>query len=537
MKVGNRIRLLGAVAAVAMIALVALISFHIGLAKKEVANMSDNVVPTYQNLLVMQRSFQSVRRGILAHIIEQDPEKMSAQRAKADENLASLDAALAEYGRTFSDAHDEELFKTAKKSISMWRAGLDSAFNLSAAMSKSEANKLVQEVTVPAAEAVFKDINAMSAYYDELTKQSKHAIDDNFGQLSMVAIGAAIALVVVVFALSEYITRSISRPLNSLRDLVAETAKDYDFTRRATGIGKDEVGQAQTSFNHLLEAMQESLQKVREIGLAVGQRAGDVSTAAAELSSASNMVSDSAERMAAGTEEVTVSVTHVAERAQDTDGRAREAGGHAESGGKVIEDTIARINRIATYVRDSSQQIESLVQRTESIGVVVNTIKEIADQTNLLALNAAIEAARAGETGRGFAVVADEVRKLAERTSGSTQEISATVSAIQHEAAQTVVAMKNTVSEVELGVTNAQGALDAIVQIRQSTEQVKNQVEDISVAMREQSAASNSMAQEVEKVAQMAEETSVTAQRTAESSTELNTLAVDLNRVISTYTI
>ncbi len=36
----------------------------------------------------------------------------------------------------------------------------------------------------------------------------------------------------------------------------------------------------------------------------------------------------------------------------------------------------------------------------------------------------------------------------------------------------------------------------------------------------------------------MAEETSVTAaQRTAESSTELNTLAVDLNRVISTYTI
>ncbi len=104
-----------------------------------------------------------------------------------------------------------------------------------------------------------------------------------------------------------------------------------------------------------------------------------------------------------------------------------------------------------------------------------------------------------GETGHGFAVVADEVRKLAERTSGSTQEILAPAGTIQHEAAQTVMTMKNTVSEVELGVTKAQGALDAIVQIRQSTEQVKNQVEDISVATREQSAASNSMAQEVEK--------------------------------------
>jgi methyl-accepting chemotaxis protein len=249
------------------------------------------------------------------------------------------------------------------------------------------------------------------------------------------------------------------------------------------------------------------------------------------------MVSESSEKMAAGTDQVTVSVTHVADRAHETDRCAREAGDHAQSGGKVIENTITRINQIAGYVHNSSEQIENLVKRTESIGIVVNTIKEIADQTNLLALNAAIEAARAGETGRGFAVVADEVRKLAERTSGSTQEISTMVGSIQAEAAQTVVAMKNTVTEVEQGVTYAQEALGAIAQIRESTEKVKSQVGDISTSMREQSTASSSMAREIEKVAQMAEETSVTAHRAAASSTELNTLAGNLNHIIGSYTI
>ncbi len=156
----------------------------------------------------------------------------------------------------------------------------------------------------------------------------------------------------------------------------------------------------------------------------------------------------------------------------------------SSNGEKIILQTTEKMRALSEQIRVSSEQVKELGARTSQITSIVNTIKEIADQTNLLALNAAIEAARAGESGRGFAVVADEVRKLAERTSGSTEEISGMITRIQSESNSVTSSMENSLVEVEEGVHLANGAGVAIQQIRAGAQKVVDVVQQFSSTLK-----------------------------------------------------
>ncbi len=354
----------------------------------------------------------------------------------------------------------------------------------------------------------------------------------NTAVLAMLALGLGIG-----GWLSYAITRSIIAPLNLMRATIGDVEKTTDFSKRVPVDSADEVGQTARSFNELMAVLQASFSIVLNNVAQISDSAHRLSSSARQVAASSEQDSTDAAAMAATIEEITVSVSHISDSARQASRLANQSGDISVEGGEIIRKAAAEMTQIANTVRNTSQTIEELGQRSNQISSIVQVIKDVADQTNLLALNAAIEAARAGEQGRGFAVVADEVRKLAERTTKATEEITQMISAIQSSAHTAVNTMGGAMQQVDGGVALAHRAGESIDQIRGSANHVIEVVNEISAALVEQSSASNSIAGHVEKVAQNTEKNSVAATESAAAAQRVDALAASMRDTVSRFKI
>ncbi|MHC3400531.1 methyl-accepting chemotaxis protein [Aeromonas veronii] len=538
MNIARRLQL---IALLVMLTLIFLSWFSInrlGAGNRDLSYVTDNTVPSISLIKEVQADFYELHSLVQTHVLNTDTGKMQQIETGITEIRGQINSLLDKYkAEMLSNDEDRRLTDDDQRIVAQYYQEIDKVLQLSRQNKNDEARDMLAGEAYGLfkqfAKAIELHVNFNMDLGLALKKQGQENYDNSLQTLLLIAGGAT----VLTMGLFVWLFNQVANPLRTAMDTLTRIQRDLNFTLRADVKQQDEIGLTLNAVNRLLDTLQQTFTEFSVGSLQIKSTAESLSQAAQHLASSANQANDATSLIAAGVEEMTVSITDISQRTQETSRITNESGQLATEGGRTIERTVHAINEIADSIRQASAEVIALGEGISRIGGVVNVIRDVAGQTNLLALNAAIEAARAGESGRGFAVVADEVRKLAERTAQSTQEISATVEAIQQESNNTVSRMHLVEEKVSQGVTMATESGAIIAEIRSASHRVMEQVGEITNAIREQSSAAESIAHQVEQIAQVVQQTSSTAEETSAAAEELNVTTESIHQQISRYRI
>jgi methyl-accepting chemotaxis protein len=380
------------------------------------------------------------------------------------------------------------------------------------------------------------ELSALANQLNELIfSTSKNLQETASSAIDKVVIGLISGLLAGII-IAILMTRMMSIPINAAVRAMEDLADgDGDLTQRLAGTGNSDIAKMAKGFNGFASKVQTLVSQVAGSVGNLSSVVGQVSVIVDQTQGGSKQQRLQTEHVVKAIDEMTSSVQEVASNANSAADSAHRADEKARSGQKVVGETIASINLLASEIETGVNVVNKLSKEVESIGSVLDVIKSIADQTNLLALNAAIEAARAGEQGRGFSVVADEVRTLASRTQESTKLIEEMIDNLQKQVHAAVKAISNGQDKAKSSVETASNAGEALEEIATSVATISDMIIQIASASEEQGAVASEINQNVINISHIADENSDASDKLARSSDDLAQLATELKQQVSNF--
>ncbi len=372
---------------------------------------------------------------------------------------------------------------------------------------------------------------------DEQVTLSTQIVQANSSKTPMyISIAIAIIAIIIGLIITTNITSYIKNNFSKLIDAMTKMARG-NFNFKITNNTKDEFGAVFDSSIQMRQKLGSSISDVvssyRDLGSqlqTINQQVIQIADAISEAETRSMTVSAASDEMVSTTGDIAKNCETAAQHSNQTQ-EITLRGVHE------IETVITAIRNQADKTRRDADLIQALVDQSNKIGSIVQTIEDIASQTNLLALNAAIEAARAGEAGKGFAVVADEVRALASRSSSSTQEITKMVSQIQTDANSANESMTQSLGDMNNLADQASGVTDILNDIINRVESVNSQIGQIATAATEQTTATSEISTNMQGVSNLTQESANISQTTSQQVQSLHNKSQDLLEKLSIFDI
>ncbi|WP_434516046.1 methyl-accepting chemotaxis protein [Dechloromonas sp. ARDL1] len=351
--------------------------------------------------------------------------------------------------------------------------------------------------------------------------------------MATLMISVPLLLFVFIFVRS-FVTIPLAAMAHNLKGIASG---EGDLRSRLPIKGKDEVGEASTAFNAMMEKLQTLIAQINCIASRVANSAGELRSRTDNVAKGSEAQARESENAASALDEIATAVVSVNQSCAQVHQLTLESQKQTHEGQASLQQLQHQIKLVENAVGNIAEKVESFVTSTHSITKMTQEVKDIADQTNLLALNAAIEAARAGETGRGFAVVADEVRKLAEKSNRSAVEIDKLTTALGNESGQ----VRNALASGLEVLAASHGSMSAVANVLDNAAATVNQVAkgmtEVNDATEQQQQASGLVSAQVDAIASLARENGNAIQAMNESMQELNQLAHTLEHELSRFKI
>lgn len=411
----------------------------------------------------------------------------------------------------------------------------------------------------------------MIAKIDEAKTYRKNAInlamDDTYNATKlakMAAIVAAFLVALLGILIGLLAARKITAPIKVLQGLMAQ-ASEGNLLVKAVVKSKDEIGQLGESFNVMIASQLEIVKAVKISSEELAAASEEMAASSTEVAAASTSVSQKIQNVAQSmedaskssleTSQVLIELSALIQIAKDKATSASSKSVISINAAKEGKATVNIVMQSMTTIHNKTKEAEKVItllnEYSQQIGTINETITGIAEQTNLLALNAAIEAARAGESGRGFAVVAEEVRKLAEQSNAEASNISQLISKITENTVSAVVAMKHSLTEVEVGVQEVNKAGESLENILLAVTETVSDIDGIAQVTNDEVASSDKIVQLIEGVSEDIESTSSDAQEVsaateettaiietvAASSEEASAMAQNLHSLITRFKV